>query len=182
MPNGEMSVAEMRKKIEQGNVVSYRGRILRNVADLPTEADNAVTLAEKQAALKQLQAEHADRQQEIDRLTADIEDLQTRPATPEPSATGAATVNAKPATGAPAQVEPPNQQAGRVASGDDDDEEDHLKNPDQEFAGHKLRFFFDMTKTAKDEAEARSRVMSVKGVGEATADQIIAALKDDEGE
>jgi hypothetical protein len=180
MPNGEMSVAQMRTMIESGNVVSYRGRILRDVRDLPTEADNAVTLDEKIAARDRLVAEHDGRQAEIDRLNAEIEDLQTRPAAPAgtqaPSpaaATGAA--------GAAATLTPPTVQLDGQRNPPADDEEDPyagLKNPDQEFAGHPLRFFFDMTKTAKDEAEARSRIMSVRGVGEATADQIIAALKD----
>jgi hypothetical protein len=152
MANGEMSVAQMRKMIESGNVVSYRGRILRNVADLPTEQDNAVTLEEKQAALKQLQAEHADRQADIDRLTSEIEELQTAPGDSKPG---------KGAKGARAAAnrQPPTE---------------------QQFAGKPLGYFEKLTKGSKDEAEARSRILSEKGMDDPTADQIIAALNDEE--
>jgi hypothetical protein len=76
MAAGELSVAEMKKRIEAGNVISYRGRIIKNVRDLPREEEHATTLEEKVMAARKLQREIDEREQQLAPLMRDIHTAQ----------------------------------------------------------------------------------------------------------
>lgn len=66
----EMSVEEMRKRIEGGESVSWRGRILRHVNDVPTEEEAAGTPEEMRTALRTLDRQIEDLEGRRDTLAA----------------------------------------------------------------------------------------------------------------
>lgn len=76
-----MNRETMKRTIEEGQVVSYNGRLITDVRDLPNEEEIAVTSADKRAALQQLLNESRSLDERIAALKNDIVETERNEAT-----------------------------------------------------------------------------------------------------
>lgn len=193
MSTGELSVAAMRKHIEAGNVVLYRGRIIKNVKDLPQESEHAVTLEEKMQAARKLQQEIDERERQLDVLMRDIR--AAGPAKPQAQAQTApgaitqnTTQNAAPTNTAEVSLVPENTGAANTAANTGAATADQTQQnqppqtntkatADVRIANKPVSFWQDLAEGAKDEAEAKQRFLKIKGMNDQLAQQALDAVK-----
>lgn len=182
-----LSRKQMEERILGGESVSYNGRILTNVADLPSDEEVAVSVTEKQAALDRLEAEHDQLGQRIVSLRSDIVTQKALDAKADADARERKRLDAAnpPATNpAGAPLNPitthgsnaPAQTAKTGKAGEKDDEEGAVT-----FAGRKLSFYRDkLDKSgAKSKADEKKVLSELDGVGDATAEKILTALDEE---
>lgn len=199
-----MSREEMRRRIEGGESVSWHGRILRDVRDLPAEEDVAESSTEKEQALARLESEHRDLGQRIERLRGEVGEARAREAERREAdeqirkltgerdaavaAAAASSTTTAPQTGAPLNpvtAHGPSAPAVRrqgpaVADPAKTTKGDDGKDADPVIAGRPLSFYRDhLDKSdASTKAAAKKVLSDLEGVGDATAEKILDALKE----
>lgn len=186
-----MNRADMEQAILAGNSVLHNGRLITNVADLPAEEDIAVSVTEKQAALKQLQGERDSLDDRITRLEQDIADQEAEEEANkegDKAARAARDETAERVRNQRAEHTRRSQQDAAARTGQTHTAEAEAtrrrgrgqqaqqasNEPEPEFAGFKLSEF--RGKTRKQVVE------DYEGVGDATADKIEEALGEHYGE
>jgi hypothetical protein len=181
---GTMSRQQMQELIEGGQSVSYGGRIIRDVRDLPAEEEIAVTAAEKRTAIQSLKQQHADLGERIKLAEADADETEKREAEHRPSSTPKPnvapvthTMGGQPANPVTTQQPPVTRTDGNVGPVKTD--EGTGEGEDRVVANRKLSTY----RKAVEKAGVVNRDEVVKfleekyeGVGKVTAEEIADAL------
>lgn len=88
--NADEKLANMRQAIEAGGSALYEGRVITDVADLPSKSDLAVTQGEREAAMLDIAARRKALEAEEQKLRISnqsdvlLEDLPKSPVAPSP--------------------------------------------------------------------------------------------------
>lgn len=162
---GRMTREQMVDLINRGESVSHGGRIIRRVEDLPGEAETAETEEELTAVRDDLRGQITELQRRHDEVERKINEVVV-----EKRATERANRAGSQAAAAARQGNGGQATTNTATVGG--------QGPEPEFAGHPLSFYRDLTKTAKNDDEAREVLLEQDGVGESTADRILTALRD----